>query len=219
MIMSHPKTNRSKKPKAAGFAQDESGSTLVEFAIVMPIFLLIFLGLIDFGRLGFEYVMANKAMQMAARIAVARPPACAGVPQINARGAVPVGSVPPYFGTNCRAGATVCAAPATVTCAGNVTNATVAEIWTTLSPLMPAGSQASNLQFSYAYNRDLGFLGGPYVPMVTVQIQNLNFRFVMPLGQLGALAGSTGTRPPGTLPFPPLSVSLPAEDLALGEAG
>ena len=33
------------------------------------------------------------------------------------------------------------------------------------------------------------------------------------------MAGSTGTALPGSLPFPALSVSLPAEDLALGEAG
>ncbi len=215
MIMSHPKPRRRK----AGFSQDESGSTLDEFAIVMPIFLLIFLGLIDFGRLGFEYVMANKAVQLAARIAVARPPACDPVPagfSTNARG---TGGIGKTYGTNCRAEANICAVKPTLTCEGNVTNATVAEIWTTLSPLMPAGSQASNLRFEYRYTSELGFLGGPYVPMVTVEIQNLRFRFIMPLGQLGALAGSTGTAPPGTLPFPPLSVTLPAEDLALGEAG
>ena len=58
--------------------RDESGTTLVELAIVLPVFLLLFLGLIDFGRLGQEYVMAEKAMQLAARTAVVRPAACAG---------------------------------------------------------------------------------------------------------------------------------------------
>jgi Flp pilus assembly protein TadG len=51
---------------------DDSGTTLVEFAIVLPIFLLLFLGTIDFGRFGAEYMMAQKAMQLAARTAAVR---------------------------------------------------------------------------------------------------------------------------------------------------
>ena len=203
----------------AGFSRDESGSTLVEFAVVMPLFLLILFGLIDFGRMGFEYVMANKAVQLATRIAVTRPPACPGVVTTNFRGVVAVGTVPPIFGTNCRAGANICAAPATVSCFGNVTNATVAEVWSSVDGLMPTGSTAANLHFSYSHTPELGFLGGPYVPMVRVEIRNLNFQFVTPLDALANLAGATNSQIPGSLPFPDLSVTLPAEDLALGEAG
>jgi Flp pilus assembly protein TadG len=201
------------------FGQDDSGSTLVEFAIVMPLFLLVLFGLIDFGRMGFEYVMANKAVQMAARTAVARPPACPGVALVNTRGVVAPGAVPPYFGTNCRAGSTVCADPGPVTCTGDASNPTAAEIWGAVNGLMPVGSTVANLRFSYTYTSDLGFLGGPYVPMVTVETVNLTFQFVTPLDGLAVLAGSTGPGLPGSLPFPALSVSLPAEDLALGTAG
>jgi len=77
------------------FARDMGGTTLVELAIVLPIFLLIFFGLIDFGRMGAEYVMAEKAMQRAARIAAVRPPACAGVPTAISRGVVAPNTVPP----------------------------------------------------------------------------------------------------------------------------
>lgn len=210
-----------RKIVAAGqrFLLREDGTTLVEFAVVMPIFLLLFFGLIDFGRLGYEYVMANKAMQMAARTAVTRPPACPGVAQTNLRGALVAGAVPPYFGTNCRAGATVCADPGTITCAGSAANATAAEIWASISVLMPSDASVANLHFTYAFNPDLGFLGGPYEPMVTVSIQNLDFQFITPLGALATLAGAVGNDLPSSLPFPALSVSLPAEDLALGEAG
>lgn len=201
------------------FLRDESGSTLVEFAIVMPLFLLILFGLIDFGRMGFEYVMANKAVQLAARIAITRPPACPGVATVNERGSVPSGSIPPYFGTNCRVAATVCADPGTVACPGRASNSTAAEIWGAVAGLMPNGSSIANLHFSYTYTPDLGFLGGPYVPMVTVEIRDLNFQFVTPLDALARLAGSTGPELPGSLPFPALGVALPAEDLALGEAG
>jgi Flp pilus assembly protein TadG len=201
------------------FAADPSGTTLVEFAVVLPIFLLLLFGLIEFGRMGFEYVMANKGVQMATRLAVTRPPACAGVPTFNARGPVLTGTVPPSFGTNCRAGTDICASPAAVTCAGDLSNATVAEIWSTISPLMPTDAAASNLRFTYTYTPELGFLGGPYVPMVTVEIQNLNFRFITPLGALAAVAGQPDNSLPGTLPFPDLGTTLPAEDLNLGTAG
>lgn len=209
----HPKALR-----PASLARDDSGATLVEYALVLPLFLLVLFGLIDFGRMGFEYVMANKAVQLATRIAITRPPACAGVVTVNARGTA-VTSPPAIFGTYCRAGANICAAPATVTCTGNVSNATVAEIWTSVSKLMPAGTSAANLRFSYAHIPNLGFLGGPYVPMVTVNVQNLNFQFVTPLNGLASVALGSPAGIAGSVPFPKMSVSLPAEDLALGEAG
>ena len=202
------------------FWSDQRGATLVELAVVLPVFLLLLFGLIDFGRMGAEYVWAEKAMQRAARIAVVRPAACAGVPVMHLRGTVPSGTTPPRFGTKCAAGATICTNPGTITCAGNMADPTVAEIWGAISGLMPSSATAANLRFSYAYDQNIGFLGGPYTPIVTVEIQNLNFQFATPLSSLAAFAGDTsGSVPGATLPFPPMSVSLPAEDLAQGEAG
>lgn len=199
-------------------ARDERGTTLVELAIVLPLFLLLFFGLIDFGRLGFEYVMTGKATDIATRIAVVRPAACPGVPTTNARGPVAAGTVPPRFGTNCGAGGSVCADPGTITCAGSAANATSAEIWAAISGVMPTGATQANLRFSYAYDPNLGFLGGPYVPMVTVEISNLSFQFATPLGGLAQLTGNTlGVGP--TITFPSMSVSLPGEDLAQGNNG
>ena len=207
-----------------GFVRDESGTTLVELAIVLPVFLLLFFGLIDFGRMGAEFVMAEKATQLAARLAAVRPAACPGVPTSNTRGSL-TGASLPRFGTNCTAVANLCANPGTVTCAGDINpinpnNTTDIEIWTAIAALMPTTATPANLRFSYAYDPKLGFLGGPYVPVVTVEIQNLNFQFATPLSGLAALAGAGGAPTPGaTLPFPPMSVSLPAEDLAQGNNG
>lgn len=205
------------KSRLAGFSRKQDGTALVELGIVMPLFLLIFFGLIDFGRFGAEHTMAEKATSLAARIAVVRPPACAGVPTINARGPVANGTTPPRFGTKCNAGANVCAAPATVTCAGNPGDPTVSEIWSAISGLLPKSATPANLSFSYSADGQLGFLGGPYVPIVTVELQNLNFQFATPLSGLAAMAGGGGSGVPGsTLPFPAMSVSLPAEDLNNG---
>ncbi|TGD45337.1 pilus assembly protein [Pseudotabrizicola sediminis] len=209
------------------FGRDEDGTTLVELTIVIPVFLLLLFALIDFGRMGAEYVMADKAMQIAARIAVVRPPACPGtLPSFNARGTSP--SVP-KFGTICSAGAsgTVCAAPAAMICTGAAGNPTVDEIWGAIAPLLPAGATEANLSFRYdpddpndPNDLQLGFLGGPYVPMVTVDLVNLQFTFVTPLSGLAALAGSGNPSVPGpSLPFPAMSTSLPGEDLDHGENG
>lgn len=205
---------------ATSIRRDDSGSTLVEFGVVLAIFLLVFFGLIDFGRMAFHYVTAEKAMQVAARVAAVRPAACAAVPETNIRSPITQSTTPARYGTNCSAGANICADLGIIQCSGAATNATAAEIWALLQGALPNDATIANLQFSYEYDNNLGFLGGPYVPMVTVELQNLNFEFVSPLSALVGLAG--GQSEPGlgsAVVFPTMSVSLPAEDLATGSGG
>lgn len=206
------------------FLRDESGATLVEFTLAVVLMLLLFFALIDFGRLSFHWVSVEKATSMAARIAVVRPPACAGVPETYGRGT----DVSARFGTNCSASANACTIPADVTCAGSAGNTTAAEIWARVEPLMPNHATVANLQFRYSPDGDttngantvIGFLGGPYVPTVTVEITGLTFQFVTPLGPLANLAtGTQQTGIAGSIPFPSMSVSAPGEDLALGTNG
>lgn len=205
-------------PVLRRFLCDEAGATLVELTFVVPVFLLLFLGMLDFGRLGYQYVLSQKAMEIAARIATVRNPACAGVPTRNQRGTVATGTVPPRYGTACSDGSSPCADPGTISCDGDISNATVAEIWGVIVPLLPGDAEPSNLKFQYRFDSDLGFLGGPYVPVVTVELQNLNFQFSQPISALAKLAGGAGGIP-GAFPFPPMSISLPGEDLALGNSG
>ncbi len=207
-------------PSLRRLSADESGTTLVEFALVLPLFLLIFFALIDFGRLAFQYVMAEKSMQIAARIAAVRPAACPGVPQTNVRGPAANGPTPPRYGTSCSATTGICANPGQIACTGSSASPTAQEIWTQISPALQNDATISNLRFVYSFDSNLGFLGGPYVPTVTVEIQNLTFQFVSPLGALAALAGATGNQNiDADIVYPSMSVSLPGEDLALGENG
>jgi hypothetical protein len=220
-------------PSSRGcFAADESGATLVEFGIVSSLFLLIFFGLIDFGRLGYSWVMAEKAMQQAARIAAVRPPVCAGVPTSHERGT----SLITYnFGEPCGTAAGVCE-PVSQTCLGDAPAlgsagaATATEVWNEIAFLLPPGTTIGDIRFTYATDPALGFLGGPFVPVVTTELESVVFQFVSPLGQLGQLAGGGGGTTFGTtcpqnqpgascLTLPPMSVSLPGEDLEQGEAG
>lgn len=199
------------------FRRDKRGAVLVEFAVSLALFLLLTFGLVDYGRMGFNYVMAEKAVQIAARVAAVRPPVCPGVPQTNA---VNAGNAnPPRFGTKCNAVANTCAAPAAAVCVGSAANATSAEIWGRIQPLLPPNATIANIQFRYEFDVNLGFLGGPYIPMVTAEITNLNFTFATPLGALAPLAGGNGQGLGGVVPFPTISASMPGEDLALGTAG
>ena len=214
-------TQRIRKPATRGsierFCADEGGASLVEFALVITLFLFLLLGIIDFGRIGHLWVGANKATQVAARLAAVRPPACSGVPQFNVRG---TSLSPPAFGALCRAGSGVCATPNVnpITCVGVATNATALEIYTAIRPLVPS-TTINQMRYTYTFDPNLGFLGGPYVPMVTVEFTGVNFTFISQLGAfLGAWTGQSSTL--GTaIRLPGMSVSLPAEDLALGMDG
>ena len=99
------------------------------------------------------------------------------------------------------------------------TNATANEIFTAVRPLLPPGTQISNLGFRYTYDPNLGFLGGPYVPMVTVELEGVNFTYVSQLGIfIQALTGNASNSG-DDLAIPRMSVSLPAEDLNSGTGG
>lgn len=198
------------------FRRDQSGGVLVEFAIVVSVFLFLFAALLDFGRLSYSSVTAQTAAQIAARVAVARAPACMGVPETHMRGAA---SPAPRFGTSCSATTGVCASVATISCAGSAANATASQIWARVNALLPAGATIDMIQFSYSFDSNLGFLGGPYTPMVTVELNLNDFQFASPLAALANAAGASNSSLPSAKSYSSFSVSLPAEDLAEGEAG
>jgi len=194
----------------------EEGAVSVEFAIVGALMLFLFFTLLDFGRVGFSQVMAEKAVQLAARTAAVRPPACAGVPETHSRGGA---SPAPRFGTACSDDDGTCANPGVISCQGNATNTTANEIWAIVGTWLPADATIGDLTFSYSFDPNLGFLGGPYTPMVTVDLDLPDYQFVSPLGALATAAGAAVAPVGNDFDYPDFSVSLPAEDLALGDSG
>jgi hypothetical protein len=104
-------------------------------------------------------------------------------------------------------------------------NETSVEIWRRIAPLLPNDATIANLRFTYSATAgdsasQIGFLGGPYVPTVTVELEGLKFRFATPLSGLADLArGAAGSTISNTIAIPAMSVSMPGEDLALGADG
>ena len=194
--------------------RDDDGAMLVEFAILMPLLLLLTFGLLDFGRLGFATVMAQKATEMAVRDAVVRRPLCGTLPEVNQRGSLSGTLAGLRFGASCTTGTDLCASFATLSC----TAENAPDLWSRIAPLMPANATPANLTVTYAFDPTLGFLGGPVTPYVTVAVTDLDFDFVTPLGALARLAtGSDAGSPGQSMAFPSMSASLPAEALFAGD--
>ena len=207
--------------RAASFRRADSGAAMVEFGLVAVLFFYLFYVALDFGRFAYSRVLAQKAVDLAVRTAVVRAPACAALDKdlTNVRGTVSDGTIPPRFGTSCSAGANVCATVATVTCNGVASNPTANEIWTRIAPLLPPDATIANLSFSYSYDVNLGFLGGPYTPMVTVDLALPDFQFISPLGPFMVHFGAAQADAIGpSVAYGSFSMSLPAEDLNLGDA-
>jgi len=199
--------------------KDERGAVAIEFAIVASLLFFLFFTLLDFGRIAFSQVMAEKATHMAARMAAVRPLACNNMPtfpEYHTRGGA---SPAPRFGSICSSATGTCANPGTFTCVGDATNATANEVWATVEPWLPLGADIDDLRFRYEFDSNLGFLGGPYTPMLTVQLDLPDFQFISPLGALATAAGAATDPTGASFGYPDFSVSLPAEDLALGGAG
>ena len=227
------------------FAEDQSGTTLVEFAVCVSLFLLILFAVLDFGRLGYQWVAAEKGMQVAVRLAAVRPPVCNNVPLYHR--ADPDNLTGAGAGTLCRTGSgSICEKVPARSCLLSDDNlsvagsATASEIWNRIENLVPEGTTQSNILITYVYDNRLGFLGGPYVPVISAELvggvdadggsQPLPFEFVTPLSALAATAGaanaSDATYFPESfgdctacIPFPAISATLPAEDMNQGIQG
>ena len=192
---------------------DERGGPLAEFALVIGLVFVFTIFVFEISRFFMRAAMAEYATHLAVRAAAVRPAVCPGVPDVNERAD---GSTA-RFGTMCSDPSAPCLAAPTQVCAGAAGNPVVDEIFGLVQPLLPNGATPANLQFQYEAT-DLGFLGGPYVPMTTVRLQNLQHEFILPLGQLFAPWGGGGGGA-GTVPLGPMTATMPGEDLNTGTGG
>jgi Flp pilus assembly protein TadG len=62
---------------------DRSGTSAVEFALVVPVFLVMLLGIIEFGRVVWTQSALQHAVEAAARCAVVTPSQCGTTSQVQ----------------------------------------------------------------------------------------------------------------------------------------
>jgi Flp pilus assembly protein TadG len=151
--------------RSRAWARDR-GQSVVEFALLLPVFLLILVVAVDFGRLFFTWVQIHNAAREAAAVGSYSPTDTAGMSsrvaaEKNAQG---------QKGENAVTVSSTCANPAgtTITCAsapggtgaGNTITVTVSEHFSFLTPLINQ-TVGSNLQISAsATSTVLGYAAG-----------------------------------------------------------
>jgi hypothetical protein len=197
--------------KGCPLAKDCSGATAAEFALVLPLLLVLLFGIIDGGRLLWDVNRAEKATQAGVRFAVVANPLAGGLATADylGVGGLTQGDIIPASDlgivncnqSECCTQAVACTAPfpPVGTFDTNVFNAIYARMHA-LDPTI----QKQNVIVSYA-GSGLGFAGdpnGPQIsPIVTVKLTGLTFQPITSF----ALA---------TVNLPDFRSALTAEDLS-----
>lgn len=180
------------------FWPDEQGGPAAEFAMVLPLALIFFFGIIDVGRYMWEYNQAEKATQMGARYAVATNVVASGLSGYSfaVSCAIPQGdavSAAAFPGINCAGGGTV--ATPTATCSLAASSSCGTAIPTTSNAaalgqivnrmrLFKPDILPANVTVNYGYS-GLGYAGDPngldVAPLVTVSVTGLTFQPLLTL--------------------------------------
>jgi Flp pilus assembly protein TadG len=184
--------------------RDESGATLVEFTLIAVLFFLITFSVIEIGLAAWWWTSAEKATQLGVRMAVVREPMVA-LPAENVR-------VAGFnFGQRCADGA--CTGFATMTCTSASCQGPTFDAIVARMQAVPFLDE-TNILVTYTYG-ELGFAGGPVVPLVTVELQNVRFPFIVIDALVNLISG--GGFPDG-IDMPAMRATLTGEDLHSGPA-
>ena len=173
--------------------RDTRGASAAEFALVLPLLLVILFGTIDVGRYAWSLSQAEKATQTGARWAVATDMVASGLYNYSfaTSGGVPQGTIvnsTQFPGVVCQSsgGTASCACAAGGSCAFPLTasNSAFTNLVTRMAQIYP-GLTANNVVVTYSWS-GLGFAGQPrtpgvliqapdVAPLTTVSLRNLNF--------------------------------------------
>jgi Flp pilus assembly protein TadG len=166
--------------------RDTSAGTAAEFALVLPLLLVLLFGIIDSGRLLWEVNRAEKATQAGARFAVVTAPLAPGLATadyVGVDGLTQGDTIPASELGTVVCNQTACCNPSTMCTTpyptlGTYNSTVFNNIYGRMKVLDPA-IQPANVLISYS-GSGLGFAGnpnGPQIsPIVTVKLTNLQFK-------------------------------------------
>lgn len=190
------------------FVRDQRGAGAAEFALVLPLSMLFFVGLLDAGRLFYDINRGEKATQIGTRWAVVTNPITPQLASASYVGTtvdgvtltqgdrIPAGAL--GLITCTQSGCTCTTAPCPSGLAADATS--FGSLLVRIQDIMPE-VQASNLVVEYR-GSGLGYAGDPngmeISPLVTVRLANLSFSPMILFG--------------GDLSLPDFSYTLTMED-------
>lgn len=193
-------------------ASDRTAATAAEFAMVVPLVILFIFGIIDVGRLMWEWNRAEKATQMGVRFAVVTDfiPSDLATKDFTLAGATqgsPVNSTL-FPGVSCTgtSGAATCTCKSG-SCASFALNGSSGAFNNIVARMALINSRITQVNVVVDYDPSgLGFAGNPYgpdvAPMVTVSLRNMTFTPIV-----GQIFGAT-------INMPSFAASLTTEDAA-----
>ncbi|ESY95313.1 TadE/TadG family type IV pilus assembly protein [Mesorhizobium sp. LNHC229A00] len=198
------------------FWVNQSGATMVEMAIVMPLLLTLLLGFVDFGYAFYQWNAGNKAVQSGARLAQISAPVAIGLPSetltqsdiTKVGAAVPAGTYD-YVCTASAAGVACCSVGGGLCKPANASQAAFDAIYdgtanrAGMHNFLPMLTK-SEVIIEYAAS-GLGYWTRPSgpVPTISVSITNHPFQFFF----LGGLLGF------GNITMPSMLSTVTGEDM------
>jgi len=162
--------------------RNERAASAAEFALVLPLFLILLFAIIDGGRFLWEFNQAEKATEMGVRYAVVTNPVLNGLYtySFSINGGIAPGTAVPttaFDSALCTSSSCTCS-PGGGFCSATSVNATaLTNIRTRMAAFYPPITN-NNVQVQYK-NVGLGFAGNPdgpdVSPLVTVKLTGLQF--------------------------------------------
>lgn len=199
------------------FRAEQSGATMVEMAIALPLLLTLLLGFVDFGYAFFQWNAGNKAVQAGARLAEISAPVASGLllETLTQSDVTKVGTAVPantynYICTANAAGTVSCTCGAGATCQNlNASQAAFDFIFSGngnragMQRFLPTLVK-SEVRIQYQAS-GLGYWTRPEgpVPTITVSITDHPFQFFFLAGLLGF----------GTITMPSMLSTVTGEDM------
>jgi TadE-like protein len=212
-------------PSRISLWHDQAGAVFAEFAIMLPVIVLVVCGSVDFIFAFYQWNAAVKAVEVGARIAAVSDPVAPGLNQFSNQavlnGAMP-GTVMPAFIVTCRKESCTCVGA----CVGLVENSfneqamhrivfgrgkracgqgNASYYMIGMCDILPAITP-NNVVIVYKQT-GLGYAGRPGGPLPTIQVslENMDFRLFFLNSLLGA-----------HIAMPLITTTITAEDLCSG---